>query len=46
VLASIQTRQIAAMAAARRRIQRRVPPPLAKSLSLPANSSAIRPSAP
>ncbi len=45
VFASIQTRQIAAIEAPRRRIQTRVPPPLANSLSVPAISSAIMPKA-
>ena len=45
MFASVQTFQIAATEAPSRTIQARVPPPLENSLSLPAISSAIRPSA-
>ena len=46
VFASIQIRQMAATEAARRSSQARVPPPVANISSLPAISSAIRPTAP
>ena len=42
----LQIRQIAATEAPNRRIQSKVPPPLANSLSVPAINSAIIPKAP